>query len=169
MSEENELTENDFGYEIAIQEMRYLIEDQSKSLELAKSTAQNVLSAASLIIALVGILPVLNASQQYNHTQCHWGLILLAAVLYTLLIIVCVYILGLQNFHGPIAADWPELYNSFVKHTDKTMILKTRLSAYLNALELNKPVVNRKTRLANLAAALLPAIVILLFLAALIQ
>jgi TRAP-type C4-dicarboxylate transport system permease large subunit len=161
--------EQKLGYEIAIEEMKYLIDEQSKTVDLAKATARQILSAASLIVALVAVLPILGSPINASNSRLYCCLIIAAGVLFITLIILCVLVLAMRRFAGPFLADWNEIWKTLVNQESELDILKMRLSSYLNVLRLNKSAVKQKTQFANIAAALLPAIVAILLFAALIR
>ena len=155
--------ENKFGYEIVIAEMKYLLEQQYQGIAATKSTAQHILSAASLIIALIGALQLLNVQVDAKWTIPYCGLVIFSILFYVALMICCVLVIRPAQVYTPTSANWDELYEKFVGNQDDLDILKQQLANYLNVLRLNESIVTTRRKLATAASILLPIIVIILF------
>ena len=155
--------ENKFGYETVIAEMKYLLDQQYQGVEATKSTAQHVLGAASLIIALIGALQLLNVQIDPKWSTTYNCLVILSIVLYVALITCCILVIKPAQVFTPTSADWDELYYKFVGHQDDVDVLKQQLANYINVIGLNEKIVTYRRRLATIASILLPIIVIILF------
>jgi hypothetical protein len=155
--------ENKLGYETVIAEMKYLLEQQYQGIEATKSTAQHILSAASLIIALIGALQLLNVQVDPEWATAYNYLVVISIGSYVALIICCVIVIRPAQVYVPTSANWGELYSKFVGHRDDLDVLKQQLANYLNVINLNEQIVITRRRLATIASVLLPIIVIILF------
>jgi hypothetical protein len=152
---------------IPLEEMQRLYNDQKISLDTIKTNIRAVLSAASFIISMVSALQIYT-----NRIEPAWALVyglgvLSAAVLYVGLIAVC--ILGLLPAYpfSPIEANWNTLTTAYKGLSDQQAI-ELRLSSVLNAIQLNRPIINQYKRYLIIALVLLPLIVIVLLLLVLI-
>lgn len=134
-------TENEeFGLNIWIAEMQSLLKNQLETFEVFKSTTRTIFGGSSLILALVSILQVFNVNVQASWYWVYVSGIILLAFLYLILIALCIRILMPVKVHGPIKADWDEIYDAFMEKS-KVEILRQQLSSILNAIELNRPIV----------------------------
>lgn len=151
------------AYRIAVEEMKFRMEQQFQALDIVKTTARQILSSASLILALAGVLQVINGSVA-DQNRFWFNLVLgLGGIAYLVLIVLCITCLRVVYIDLPIAADWDVIYESYIQLTDEVELLRMQLSSYLNVIALNTPVVKRKSRLVNLASWFLPITVLLLF------
>jgi hypothetical protein len=161
--EEKEFIENKFGYQVAISEMQKYLDGQYQSVSAVKNVVEQILGAASLIIAIIGALQLFNARIQPQYQAIYNGLIVVTVILYIVLIASSIWVLSPTEVKGPISADWDELYKGYVGHENEIDILKQQLSNYLNAIKLNDPIIIKRSRRTWIPAILLPVIVILVF------
>jgi hypothetical protein len=160
--------ENSQGYILAFEEMKFLLAEQTKSIELARTTTQQVLGAAGLIIGIIGILPISNPAFATDRSAMSLGLLGLAALLYTALIILCVLNLTLSKYYGPFQADFDKLYRDIVNHPNDNAMYKMMISIYIDTIEHNRPIMKFKVRIANLGLILLATIIGLIFVAGIV-
>jgi hypothetical protein len=153
--------------EIPLEDVRQDLNQQIGGIDTIKTTMRSVLSAASLIVSLVGALQLLTVKIAPAWMWLYQVGIVLAAFLYLALIVMCILALWPVHVWSPIAADWDELTTAYKGLDEKEALLK-RLSAVLNAIDQNTPLVRRYARLQMAALVLLPAIVLVLLLLALI-
>ena len=85
-SEEILPTESRLGYEIAISEMQYRLEEQYKSVSAIKNITQQIFAAASLIVGLGGSLQLFNVQVDATHLIFYNRIILIAMGFYILLV-----------------------------------------------------------------------------------
>lgn len=164
MPETSETTpESLLGYTLGIEEMKHLFDEQGKMVEASKSTAQQILGAASLIIALIGILPISIGPSISGRSPWFIGIIAVIALLYLGLIGLCMQVLRMSDFAMPIRSDWDTIYYALGQHTNEMELRKKYLMIYVETINMNRSGVARRIKKANLAATMLPIIVILLF------
>jgi quinol-cytochrome oxidoreductase complex cytochrome b subunit len=84
-------------------------------------------------------------------------------VLYIALIVVCIVALWPVEIFNPIAPEW-DLLTTAYKGLNEKETVSQRLSSVLNAIELNKPLLKRVTKLQATALVLLPTLVVILIL-----
>jgi hypothetical protein len=153
--------------EIPLAEMKRTLDRQVDGLDTIKATVRSVLSAGSLIVSLVAALQLVTAKIDPKWFWLYKDGIVLAAVLYVALIITCILALWPTTVVGPIKPDWDILTTAFKGLSEKEAFLE-QLSSILNAIDLNRPIVNRYKYLQMIALALLPALVLVLLLLAFI-
>lgn len=153
--------------QVSIEEMRGVLKQQWDGMDAIKATARSVLSAASLIVALLGALQVLNARVDPAYQDLYHAGILVALGLYVLLVAGCSTALLPVTMKGPVMASWEVLQQAFSGKEERE-ILKMRLSGLLNAIALNTGPLRRMRALTTLALLLLPLEVVLLMLLGLI-
>jgi hypothetical protein len=161
--EHTEYYENKLGYEIAIAEMRRTLEEQGKSITAVKRIVENVFTASSLVIGLIGALGIFRAHVAPGYVVFYNVLLVIAILLYILLIALSVWILQPIEFHGPVKASWDVLYDYYVNFTDDVAVLKQHLNSYLNAIHLNEPIIVQRRKRARYTSMILPVIVLILF------
>ncbi|RJX17551.1 MAG: hypothetical protein C4575_12980 [Desulforudis sp.] len=151
---------SELGYRLAVDEMQRLFNAQMATIENVKTNAQNILGSASLIVALVGALQIFNAGPRLLPYTI---LVVIISLLYILMVICCIGAMFLTNIAMPVKANWDVLFETYINHPDNIALYRQMLSQLLNVFELNKPMIARRSRLANIATVLLPIIVVLLF------
>lgn len=153
--------ENPTGYQVAIEEMKLTLQNNLASFEAVKNMARTIFGAASLVLGLLGTLQIISAEVMPAYRAWYNVLIVLVLLAYLGLIACCLYVLTPINIYLPIRADWPELWENFISETEEN-IYKTRLSGYLNAIQLNRPIIARLRNVTTGATLLLPIILILI-------
>jgi hypothetical protein len=155
------------GLQVSIDEMQKTLERVLASMDAIKNTARSTLSSASLILALVSLLQILAPTVQVRWVTLYGFGLALVAVLYLVLIGLCVYSLAPVSMIGPVAPEWQALRDAFTGKCEQDILL-TRLGGLINAIHQNRPIVQKYSRMVTLASSLLPALVLLLLLLALI-
>ena len=143
------------------------LDRQVDGIDTVKTNIRAVLSAASLIVSLVSAMQFLTLKIDTNWIWLYHSGVIATAVLYVALIVVCIMGLWPTYVVGPVKTDWDELTTAFKGLSERDALAK-ELSAVLNSIELNSPIVKRYRNLQMIALALLPLIVILMLLMALI-
>lgn len=153
---------------IALAEMEKTFERQLASFEVIKTTVRALLSSASLIVALVSALQIF-ASPIFSPGWliCYRIGLLLAGCLYVALISLCSKALWPVAPVLPLACEWDVLTTAYRDLSEHDRLSK-QLSAVLNAIDLNRPLIKRYVMFSMAATALLPLIVVILLLLALI-
>lgn len=172
-----EINTEKLGLEISIEEMRYRLKSQYEGVDAIKATARTVFGASSLIVSLLAALQLSNVRVDPTFSAAYSIGVVLAMALYAFQITLCISVLLPVSLNGPVKEDWDILYESFTGWNEllqdftgksEIEILRKRLSAYLNAIELNEPIISDSRRTATWASYILPVIVIILLLLSLI-
>jgi hypothetical protein len=118
-----------------------------------------------LIISLIGALQLFTTTVTPESLPLYKIVLLIIAILYVALIIVCVMGMWPVYVAQPLNANWDQLTKTF-KDMDDLEMTRMHLSAVLQSIERNAPVVKRFYLLEITALIILPIIVLLiLFLA----
>jgi len=151
--------------DIPLAEMQRAYESQSAGIDSIKATIKTVFGSASLIVSLIGALQLFTTSADPLWLPVYQGTLVVIAVLYIALIIVCVAGMWPVYVYHPLNAKWDQLTTLFQEMTDLEMT-RMHLSSVLQAIEKNAPIVKRFYRLEISALIILPVLVLLiLFLA----
>lgn len=161
-------TESKLGYEIAVSEMKYRLEEQYKSISAFKSITQQIFAAASLIVALGSSLQLFNVRVAATYQTFYNCIILIAMGSYALLISFCIVVLFPIKVKGPTSAERDLLFQRFIWRTNDLEIIRQQLDNYLAAISSNEPIIQKRRKLAMGSAILLPLIVILFLILSLI-
>lgn len=127
--------ENLDGLKVCIEEMNRNLKLEYEGVDMLKTTARSVLSAASLITALISALQLARPAIQSGYSVLYNAGIICALVLYVALIMACVKAITAINWSAPVDADWKVLYNAFANKTGEkllTMQMSSMLNAYLD-------------------------------------
>jgi hypothetical protein len=154
-----------FHLDIPLSEMRRSFQAQSDGIDSIKGTIKTVFGSASLIVSLIGALQLFTTTVAPQWLPWYQIALVVIAVLYLALIIVCVAGMWPAYLYPPLNPKWDELTTTFQNMNEQEMTTMY-LSAVLKAIQLNKPIVRRFVRLEITALILLPILVLLiLFLA----
>jgi hypothetical protein len=147
--------------EIPLFEMQRSLQNTLDGIDLMKGTIRTVFGSASLIVSLIGALQLFSTTVATAWMPVYQGMLIAVAALYLTLIVVCV--LGMLPIRtSPVLPyDWDTLSVTFQNMTDHEMTAM-HLSAVLQSLEKNTPLVNRIYRLQVAALAILPILVLLI-------
>lgn len=143
------------GYEMAVEEMRFVLEQQYDGIGIIKSTAQNLLSVSSVIVGLYSALQLLGNQIPARNSSLYIAALIASAVLYVFQTALCIYVLRPIGVHGPIRADWDVVMDNLAQLQDEKQVRIQLLSNYINAIDKNRPITSQLARTVNLAAALL--------------
>jgi len=167
--EQTEYHESRLGYEIAIDEMRLQLEEQSKSITAVKKITEIVFTASSLIISLIGALGLFRAPVSSDFVGLYNALIIIAMLLYIVLIVLSIWVMQPVKVYGPIKPDWDVLQDYYINFADDVAVLKQQLSSYLKAIQSNEPIISQRSKRAKCTSLILPVIVVILFFLSLIR
>lgn len=142
-------------------EMQRMFHSQLDGITSIKTTIRAVFGSASLIVSLIGALQLFTAPVPIEWLPFYRGTLALIAVLYVVLILVCVAGMWPVAINPPLNALWDELTTVFKGKDDQEMITMY-LSAVLQAIEFNAPIVKRFYKLQVIALILLPILVVLI-------
>lgn len=152
---------DDSDLKVAIDEMSRNLRLQFEAMDTHKTTARAILSAASLIIGLMGVLQLARPSIQTPFVSLYNLGIVLAMIVYVVLISLAVWSIMAVSMASPIKSDWETLKTYFVGKCGRDL-LKMQLSAILNAIRFNDVLLTRQRRLVTAACVCLPVIVLIL-------
>lgn len=150
---------------IPLHETQQAYQAQAAGMDGIKTTIRTVFASSSLIVSLVAALQLLTANVANGWLGVQHLLITAIAVLYVLLIILCVVGMWPVLYNIPLPMHWDVLTTTFQKMTDHEMT-SMHLSAILQAIELNRPIVKRFMWIQRIILILLPLIVLLALLLA---
>ena len=143
------------------------LERQSESIESLKSHARTIFGASSIVIPLLGTLLIFS-DIAINVKSYYIAIVAMMITLYVVLVILSLIILSPSRFSGPIQIDHPTLKEVFLGKNELE-IIKIRLSAYLNAIELNEGNIILKQKMTTIISIIFAIIVILLLIAAVLS
>lgn len=147
--------------EIPLLEMQRSLQNLLAGIDLMKGTLKTVFGSASLIVSLIGALQLFTTTVAAAYVPWYQGLLSAVAILYLALIVVCVLGLLPMRTAPVLPYDWDTLSLTFQNMSDAEMTAM-HLSAVLQAIEKNTPLVHRLYRLQLAALVLLPVIVLLI-------
>jgi hypothetical protein len=150
-------------YDVPLEEMQQLYKDLLASIDSIKSTIRSVLSAGSMIVSLSTALQIFTArTVTSDYMALYNNGIVVLAVVFVLLLTMCIVGLWPVYVVGPLAPEWDELTTAYKGLTQEQSKAK-RLSSLLNAFDLTKPIV-RRFYLIQIGTLILLGLVVLLVL-----
>jgi len=154
-------------YDFPLQETQRAYEEQFKSVDAIKQTIRTIFGASSLIVSLTSGLQLVSNTIEANWVGLYQAGIILGAVLYVLLIVLCIAGMWPTSLDGPIQLEWNVLTTTFAGMNEEDQKAKY-LSGLLNAIEINSPQVKRLVILQRAALITLPVLMTALLLLAFI-
>jgi hypothetical protein len=142
------------GYQAMLEEVRNQLREQFDSVAVAKTTARSMLSAASLILAIIGAFSIGSSPNTWN------GGIVAALILFVALIIVVAIALSPVKLKTPVEMTKGNI-KLYYKLSGNNLI-DTLVDQHLKVMKENEPKVKRKVSLAQLSGVLLGLIVVML-------
>lgn len=155
------------GLKVGLDELNRDLKLQYEGVDTLKATARSILSAASLVAGLMGVLQLARPAIQPEFISLYNFGIVSAVGLYVALIVVTVKSITAVSMLAPMAAKWETIRDYFENKTGVDLV-KMQIGALLNAIAANEPIVDRQRQLVLTACVLLPMIVVVLFLLSLI-
>ena len=154
--------ESKLGYQISISEMKTVLEGQMESVTAVKHIVEIILGTISVILGIGGLMGVYAGLFTDSSTLFQKILIGLLIILFALVFGLSFWVLQPVPMHRPIQAKWDILWESYLKHKDDDMVIYSmQLSSYLNAIEMNIPVIAQRSKRAKITTALFIALVVL--------
>jgi hypothetical protein len=146
--------------------MQRTYDSQLAGIDSIKTTIRTIFGAASLIVSLASALQIFALRPvPAAWLNTYQNGIVIIAILYLALIVVCIAGMWPVYIWRPLLPDWDELTTAY-KDLDEQQTKAKQLSSLLNVIDLNKSVVIRFYRLQVTALILLPLLVLLLLLLA---
>jgi len=154
-----------YHLEIPLLELQRSHDAQLAGIDSIKTTVRAVFSSASLIVSLIGALQLFTVKIAREWIFVYQGVLVTIALLYLALIIICIAGMWPVRIFPVLPPRWDTLTTTFQNMNDEEMTTM-HLSAVLQAIDKNGPIVNRFYRLEVAALFILPVLVLLvLFLA----
>ena len=154
-------------YDFPLQETQRAYEEQFKSIDSIKQTIRTIFGASSLIVSLTSGLQLVSNTIEPDWVRLYQAGIVSGAVLYVLLIVLCILGMWPTALDGPILLEWNVLTTAFADMNEEDQKAKY-LSSLLNVIEINSPKVKRLMILQRAALITLPVLVTALLLLAFI-
>ncbi len=158
---------SNFGLQVSIEEMQKAFDREMASFDTVKANNRTIFTAASLLVSLLSALQILSARVDPAWLVAWRSGLIFTAVLYIVLIIICVYSLRPLDVYGPVKADWDTLMEAFYGKTDEEILL-LRLNSIVDTIQVNKTMLRKSASVNRWASVLLICLVALLFSLALI-
>ncbi len=150
------------GLKVCVDEMNRNLKFQYEGIDSLKATARSILSAASLVTGLMGILQLVRPTIQADFVGLYNFGIAAAVLLYIGLIVSAVSSITAITMFAPVAADWTVVQTTFADKSGADL-LNMQISALQQAIRANEPIIKHQRDLVLTACVLLPAIVVVLF------
>lgn len=149
-----------YRHDVPLQEMKRMYAEQGSGLEAIKTSVRTVFSAAGLILAVLGALQVFTASVDPAWQTLYVSVLAAIFLLYLVFIAVCIAGMWPVYWYPVFDDDWDQLTTTFQNMT-RDQEDAMYLSALLQALDKNAPIVRRFARLQKTALMLFPMLVML--------
>lgn len=159
---ETDSLKNELGYEVSLSEMKHLLNETNQGLEEVKKAVRSIFSAASLVIALIGVLQISSVQVIPDYQALYNGVIVTIMISYALLIVGSVFTLLPFRASSPTPPDWNRLKTSFFNQQDNQKIYELLISNYIRSIDRNAKLVGMRVKLAWVVGALLSLIILLL-------
>ncbi len=150
------------GLKVCVDEMNRNLKFQYEGIDSLKATARSILSAASLVTGLMGILQLVRPAIQADFVGLYNFGIVAAVLMYIGLIVASVRSITAITMFAPVAADWMVVQTTFANKSGADL-LNMQISALQQAIRANEPIIKHQRDLVLTACVLLPAIVVVLF------
>ena len=154
--------ENKLGLEMSLEEMKHYHEEVFNGLAEIKKTTRSIFSAASIIIALLGVLQIFTVKVIPEYQAKYNSLIVASMILYGLLITGSVILLFPVKMKGAFPADVKTLKDRLIDVDDELTVYRQLIIDYVDAIHQNEPKVKKRYWLSLVVGILLPIIVALL-------
>lgn len=121
--------------ELALTEMRQAYQNCNATTDNLDRKAIALLSSASLILALFGILQLKPFDR--GQTDLYWVVLSTALVLYFVMLGLCAYVIAPRRYNTPIKADKEVLGGSILCKPPREAVM-TLLSGYVEQIQHNR-------------------------------
>lgn len=149
-----------YNHDVPLQEMKRMYAGQSAGMDAIKSTIKSVFSAAGLVLALLGALQVFTANVTPEWQGIYKLVLFAILILYLAFIVVCIFGMQPVYWYTPLNNNWDTLTTTF-QNMDKDQEDAMYLSALIQAIDLNVPIVKKYVKLERAALILFPILVML--------
>lgn len=151
---------------VSIQEMSTALQRQHEGIDAIKKTATTYLQIASLVVALISGLQLSNSNRlliaPYRYIFISIFLFYIFAVSITILVILP------TRIEGPISPKWEILQEQFLDKKDRDVLVR-QLSAIVNAIEKNMPILEKLAKQTKTAGISFGLILVSLFILVIIS
>jgi Na+/melibiose symporter-like transporter len=148
--------------DIPLAEMQQSFKNELAGIDSMKTAIRAIFGSASLIVSLIGALQLITAPVPKHLLPTYQMALIGLAVLYLILIAVCVAGMWPVKIYPVLPYDWDRLTVMFKDKSDVEM-QQLHLSQTLHAMEDNRPLVDRLYKL-QIAALVVTALLVLLIL-----
>ena len=153
-----------FDIENAIEETMSQLEQQYIGIEVIKNHARDIFTSASLIVALLSVLGLGNASYNFYKPGAREILLMLAGSSYIIIVFLNVWLLTPVSMSTAMKAEWKVFEKLYFGQPPKR-ILENKLENYIKAVEENAPILKRKKSVSNVINYVYAAVVLSLLMA----
>jgi len=152
--------EENIAEKLALEEMRRLLDEHSKSSDMLDRKAMTLLGSASFIISLFGLLQLrLISGAQPDAYRLG---IVVVVILYIILVFLTTNALKPRKYRSPIAPEWDVISENIFEKESKDALF-TMVSGYIESINCYENHTAEKARLIRIASWCLSFIVLLLF------
>ena len=152
------MEENNLDVKLALEEMRVNMQQSLDAGDVLDQKLNQNLVASGSILALVSVLKITLSPSQSN---LYWSIFLIAVGLYVLSIILALFASRPQSYQLPISPEWGEL-NDHIFNKEEREIYLTLLSGYVDQIQNNRKINNRKAGVYKFSLLIFPVTVVLL-------
>lgn len=149
-----------YNHDVPLQEMKRMYAGQSAGFDAVKNTIRSVFSAAGLILALLGALQVFSAKVVPEWQAAYYWALAAIFALYLVFIVICIAGMWPVYWYPVFDNNWDILSTTFQDMT-KDQEDAMYISAIIQAIDLNSPIVKRYADREKAALILFPIIVML--------
>ena len=134
-----------------------------EGLDGIRDTARAILSAASIIITVIGAARIVLSSTSILSEPIQIGILVLICIYFFILVVLCIGLVSPSDIRGPLKADENEIIARYMNQPEDE-ILKIRIVSYVLAMNENKKVINNaKNKLDWAGAFMIVNVLLLLF------
>lgn len=134
-------TPNNYDVKVALEEAKLSLEKQFEGVVVFRDGCKTILGSASLVVTVVGSIQTLRQATPIN-TEWFNAILVISLILFGLVVAGCIWVISPKPLKTPIKPTWEEYQSTFFGKEERD-ILKQSLSSYINAIELNNPMINR--------------------------
>ena len=147
--------EENFDVKTMLNEACQELQLQEICIDSLRAHTRTIFNASSLILPLLGTLLIFSDIDD-EIKGIYIAIIALMILLFISLLILSLIIMNPSSFYRPFQMDFEKLKDAFLGEEERE-IIKLQVTSYLNAINLNQPTLNPKTknRLQQLVLSLL--------------
>ena len=155
--------------ELDINTLRLVLEEQRRAFDKVDTSAdaldqkfQALFGSASLIISLVSTIQV--AVLRQDAGPLFWLVLVVAVLLYAAMVFFILIGLRPLEYYEPIYSNWDWLNQKFF-HKNENAAISLQIALYVDYIEANRALNQKKVRWLNIATVLFAAILLVLLVA----